>query len=255
MYLKNNRKRFRRPEERVGTLSHASLPPPAVPIVDLDEHLWVQALRKRDEAAFERLVDRYYSPMLRVAQACVRSRDEAEEVVQDTWLGVLSGLERFEGRSSLKTWIFRILLNRARTRAKREARTVSLSALERADSAEGSSPLDQLGQGRSFTRAAWGLGHLPRGPEDQLLGLELQARIDAALEQLPERQREVVTLRDVEGWPAAEVCELLEISEANQRVLLHRARLRLRDALLPYLADAESDAPPGIPQRRIFGSG
>jgi RNA polymerase sigma-70 factor (ECF subfamily) len=245
VYLKTNRKRFRSPEERVGTLSNVGLPPPANAIVDLDEHLWVQALRNRDETAFERLVDRYHSPMFRLAIGYVRSRDEAEEVIQETWLGVLSGLERFEGRSSLKTWIFRILVNRARTRAKREARTVPLSSLRsmemgnrgNGEAVDAVSPLDRINQTRALASGGWGLGSTIPTPDDHLLGQELRDQIDRAIGALPQRQREVITLRDLEEWSAAEVRDLLEISEANQRVLLHRARLRVRDALLPYLAE------------------
>src|SRR5690606_16440588 len=126
----SNRKWLRSPSERVGTLSHADLPPPAgASSFDDEEQLLLRALRERDEQAFEWLLDRWYSPMLRLARTYVRTRADAEEVVQDTWLAVLGGLERFEGRSSLKTWIFRILVNRARTRARRAARTLPISAV------------------------------------------------------------------------------------------------------------------------------
>ena len=235
---KRDTKRFRRPEERVGTLSNASLPPPEAPGLDFEGRLWLQALRTREEAAFERLVERYYSGMLRLAMTYVRSREEAEEVVQDTWLGVLAGIDRFEGRSSLKTWIFRILVNRARTRAKRESRTIALSSLPTAmlgpqAGGEGGS-IDGLLRARGGGEAVFA-GSAPPGPEEGVLGKELAAAVEAALETLPQRQREVVTLRDVEGWTAAEVRELLGLSEGNQRVLLHRGRLRMREALLPYL--------------------
>src|SRR5690606_33746826 len=148
--------------------------------------------------AFEEVLDRYYAPMLRVAGAYVRSHAEAEEVVQDTWLAVLRGIDGFHGRSSLKTWIFRILVNRARSRARRESRVVALPADQDWDAVAESSP----------------------GPDERVIASELGARIEAAIDTLPPRQREVITLRDVEGWTPAEVSALLEITEANQRVLL-----------------------------------
>ncbi len=204
----NHSNRLRSPDERFGTLSEAALPPPSGADSE-EERTLVRALRGRDESAFEEVLDRYYTPMLRLAGTYVRGDAEAEEVVQDTWLAVLNGIERFDGRSSLKTWIFRILVNRARTRAKRESRVVSL-------------PADR----------DWGLeaGTSP-GPDERLIASELGARIEAAIETLPPRQREVITLRDVEGWTAAEVSDLLDLTEANQRVLLHRARVKVRDSL------------------------
>ncbi len=229
---------FRSPKERAGTLPNSSLPPPDPGTV---EDLLARALRQRDEAAFDALLDRLHSPMLRLARVYVRSREDAEEVVQDSWLAALAGIDRFQGRSSLKTWLFRILVYRARTRGRREARTVPFSAL--AASAEG-------GPGR-FREDGW-IGETPRagterflsesmhrassGPEDALLAAELRHRIESAIGRLPARQREVVTLRDLEGWSAEEACELLGLTEANQRVLLHRARVRVRDAIVPYVA-------------------
>jgi RNA polymerase sigma-70 factor, ECF subfamily len=242
--FQSERKWLRSPIERVGSLSDAALPPPSVPIDD--ESLIVRALQRRDEAAFESLLDRFYAPMLRLAWTYVRSRDEAEEVVQDTWLAVLSGIDRFERRSSLKTWIFRILVNRARTRAKREARSVPLSSLH---STSASSPMDDpsvdpyLAIGtHGGAGAPWAEpGALPQGPDEQLLAAEFHGQIDAAIHTLPRRQQEVITLRDVHGWSAEEVCELLEISDTNQRVLLHRARTKVREALAEYLRDSQRD--------------
>jgi RNA polymerase sigma factor (sigma-70 family) len=226
--LQTDRNWLRSPIERVGSLSDAALPPPAV--ATDDDSLLVRALQERDEAAFESLLDRFYSPMLRLASAYVRSRDEAEEVVQDTWLAVLAGIDRFERRSSLKTWIFRILVNRARTRARREARSVPLSSLQPAAAVpDGASPL--------WVDSTPGRG----APDEQLLAAELRGRIDAAIGSLPARQQEVISLRDVHGWTAAEVCELLEISDANQRILLHRARVRVRDSLADYLRPPDRD--------------
>jgi RNA polymerase sigma-70 factor (ECF subfamily) len=205
-----------------------------------EEQLLVQALRDRDEAAFERVLDLYFSPMLRTAMIYVGCRARAEEVVQETWLAVLGGIHRFESRSSLKTWIFRILVNRARTCATREARLVPLSDLApaREDAECGGTPYpaDPLD-----ARSA-GAGPLPgaaapaEGPEDGLLSRELRERIEAAVAALPASQREVIVLRDVEGWSAREVCDMLGISESNQRVLLHRARVKVRDRLASYLA-------------------
>lgn len=234
----NNRKWLRSPSERVGTLSHADLPPPAAsPSSDDEEQLLVRALRERDEQAFESLLDRWYSPMLRLARTYVRTRADAEEVVQDTWLAVLGGLERFEGRSSLKTWIFRILVNRARTRARREARTLPISAVAAPAGAHG--PGD--GGNTEWLFLPERTGTLPwhgrsleqQDPHDDLVSGELRASIESAIRALPPRQQEVITLRDLEGWSAEEVCETLELTDANQRVLLHRARMKVRDAIYP----------------------
>lgn len=228
----NNRKWLRSPSERVGTLSHADLPPPDSSSLDEDQ-LLVRALRARDEEAFESLLDRWYSPMLRLARTYVRSRAEAEEVVQDTWLAVLAGLDRFEGRSSLKTWIFRILVNRARTRAKREARTLPFSDVRSPEGAQGpQATTEWLFQPERTGVLGWhGQSLMPANPQEQLLTEELRARVDAAIALLPARQQEVITLRDIEGWSAEEVCDVLDLTEANQRVLLHRARVKVRDAV------------------------
>jgi RNA polymerase sigma-70 factor (ECF subfamily) len=202
----------------------------------------VNALRRGDEAAFERLVDEYYAPLLRLALLYVRSRAVAEDVVQETWIGVLRGLDRFEGRSSLKTWIFRILTNTAKTRAQREGRSIPFSALSE-EEAEGGEPAVDPAYFLPADDPQWP-GHwasVPRNwdevPEERLLSLEARELIRAAIEALPPTQREVITLRDVEGWTSQEVCNLLNISESNQRVLLHRARSRVRRALDAYIRD------------------
>ncbi len=175
--------------------------------------------------------------MLRVAQIFVPSRAVAEEVVQETWLRVLAALDRFEGRSSLKTWVFRILANTAKTRARREGRVIPFSSLqdpgrvpEAAVDANRFLPDDhpQHPGGWSTPPAAL--------PEEKLLAAETRARIAAAIEDLPANQRAVIMLRDVQGWDSAEVCNALDITEVNQRVLLHRARAKVRNALEDYLS-------------------
>jgi RNA polymerase sigma-70 factor, ECF subfamily len=195
-------------------------------------------LRAGDEAAFRELLRRYGPSMLRVAMMYVSSRAVAEEVVQEAWLGVLKGLDRFEGRSSLKTWIFRILTNTAKTRGEREGRSLPFSSLAGDDDGD-EAPVDAdrfLG-----ARHRWA-GHWassPRSPrdvpEERLLADEARGRIAAAVETLPEGQRAVITLRDIDGFGAEEACEILGISEVNQRVLLHRARAKVRAALEEYL--------------------
>lgn len=196
----------------------------------------LDALRAGDEEAFMALVRRHQAAMVRVAQIYVSRRDVAEEVVQEAWVGALRGLDRFEGRSSLKTWLFRIVVNLAKTRAVREGRTIPFSALrsptdvpEPAVDPERFRPPDDPrnpGQWASLPRE-W--------PEAQLLQAEQLGLIQDAIEALPDSQRAVITLRDVEGWSADEVCNALELSETNQRVLLHRARSKVRRALERYL--------------------
>jgi RNA polymerase sigma-70 factor, ECF subfamily len=200
-----------------------------------DEALLIDALKRRDEAAFVGLVRRYQGPLLRLALVYARSRAVAEEIVQDTWLGVLQGIERFERRSSFKTWLFRILVNRARTRGEREGRTVPFSslgdALEPAEPAV--APSRFLGPDHPEWPDHWAVP--PRfwgaSPEERLLARETLDLIERAIAELPPAWREVITLRDVEGLSAEEACNVLAISETNQRVLLHRARSRVRTAL------------------------
>ena len=201
----------------------------------------LEALRAGDEAAFMALVERYNPSLLRVAQIYVSSRAVAEEVVQETWLAVLRGIDRFEGRSSLKTWIFRILANTAKTRAIREGRTIPLSALQ--NPAGVPEPAVDPDRFRSSEDPKWP-GHWaapPTGwneqPETRLEGLETRTRIEAAIASLPATQRAVISLRDIEGWSSAEVCNALGVSETNQRVLLHRARSKVRRALEEYLEE------------------
>ncbi|MFN2471550.1 MAG: RNA polymerase sigma factor [Gaiellaceae bacterium] len=211
---------------------------------DPEEQRLVSALRARDEAAFVELVERYGASLERVALLFVSTRAVAEEVVQETWLALLDGIDRFEGRSTLKTWLFRVLTNRAKTRAVREARNVPFSTLAAAE-AVGDEPAVEperfLSRDHPRSPAHWAA--LPRPwhstPEQRLLGAETQAVIREAIERLPPTQRAVVSLRDVEGWGSEEVCAALELSEGNQRVLLHRARSRVREALEAYLGEAD----------------
>jgi RNA polymerase sigma-70 factor (ECF subfamily) len=201
-----------------------------------EDHELVQRLREGDEAAFAELIDRYGAMMLRVAQMYVRDRATAEEVVQETWLAVLNGIDRFEGRSSLKTWLFRVLTNRAKTRGERERRVLPFSALaggsDEAD--EHSVDPDRFLGPDSPHPGAWAAP--PRAwPQDKLIERETLDVIEMAIEKLPEAQREVILLRDVEGWTPMEVADALEISDGNERVLLHRARSKVRAALEEYL--------------------
>ena len=199
-------------------------------------------LRRGDEVAFAELVGRLYGPMLRLAMAHVGNRAVAEEVVQDAWVGVLRQLDRFQGRSSLRTWVLRIVGNRARTRAVRERRTLPFSSLDGPEE-----PGDPAVEPDRFLPAGerWA-GHWaspPRSwrdvPEDRLLSRETRAEVERAVELLPPAQRAVIVLRDVEELTAAETCQLLGLTEGNQRVLLHRARSKVRRALERYLDETQ----------------
>jgi RNA polymerase sigma-70 factor (ECF subfamily) len=192
----------------------------------LEEMRLVERLRNRDEQAFEQLIRMYQSALVRVAQMYVSSRAIAEDVVQESWLAVLNGIDRFEGRSSLKTWIFRIVANRAKTRGQREARSRPFSSLE---------PEASVDPGR-FVGGEWAAPP-ETWPEERLLGGEVLRVIGDAIEALPPSQRAVITLRDVQGWSAEEVRNALELSETNERVLLHRARAKVRAALEAYLVE------------------
>ena len=185
----------------------------------------LQRLRDGDEAAFVTLVNRHHDPMLRLARTFVHSHAVAEEVVQETWLGVLRGIDRFEGRSSLRTWLLAILVNRARTVGAREARSIPASDSPGFVAAVDASRFDSSGAWSSPPEA-W-VDDL----EDRLGAQALREQILAALVQMPERQRAVVMLRDVDGLRGDEVCQVLDLSPANERVLLHRGRSRLRQAL------------------------
>ena len=211
-------------------------------LVHLDDDAeLVNALRDGNEDAFVILMERYHAPMLRLASMYI-SKGMAEEVVQDAWLGVLKGIHGFEARSSLRTWIFRILMNRTKTRAQREGRSIPFSALwdPAAEPAEPSVDPDRFldsihPQWPNHWRTppqSWG-----ESPDDRLLAKETQAHIRQAIDTLPPSQREVITLRDIRGCTPEEACEILSISAANQRVLLHRARSKVRRVLEQYFEE------------------
>jgi RNA polymerase sigma-70 factor (ECF subfamily) len=214
------------------------------PRLEADERVLLAALRAHDESAFEALVRRYSPALFRAALSLTRNRTLAEEVVQDTWAGVLRGLERFEGRSSLKTWIFRILMNQAKTRAARERRSVPFSSLFDPGPAAPAidpgrfEPADHPLYPRWWTEYPTPWSELP---EEKLVDKETMAVIAEAIEALSEGQRLVITLRDIDGWTSSETCSALDITETNQRVLLHRARSRVRAALERYF-DREREA-------------
>jgi RNA polymerase sigma-70 factor (ECF subfamily) len=206
-----------------------------------DDLVLVEALRGGDEAAFITLVERYQSSLIRLALLYVRDRAAAEDVVQETWLAVVRGIERFECRATLKTWLFRILVNRARTRAARDAHSVPLATLVGVDAELFSEPAVPPARFRPADDPQWP-GHwlvapsVDDLPEERLLADELLQRVRAAVAELPPTQQAVVTLRDIDGLSSAEVCHLLDLTEANQRVLLHRGRSRVRAALEEYLS-------------------
>lgn len=201
-----------------------------------DETALIAALRARDEAAFAHLVDRHTPAMLRVARGYVPSREIAEEVVQETWIALLKGIDNFEGRSSVRTWLFTVLINIAKTRGIRERRG---DDAEIAAFTGGSVDPSRFRPAGQRWAGHWKSGEepspFPDTPEGSVLGRELVEVAQAELDKLPERQRQVVTLRDMLGFDSSEVCELLDISVANQRVLLHRGRAAVRKALEDYL--------------------
>jgi RNA polymerase sigma-70 factor, ECF subfamily len=189
-----------------------------ISVMDSDADL-VRRLRSGDEYAFTGLVERYHQPMLQLAASFVPNRAVAEEVVQDTWLAVLRGLDGFEGRSSLKTWLFRILVNRARTTGTKEQRSVPVA-----------DPEPAVDPARFDASGGWSAPpeHWIEAAEGRIEAGKLAHRVRAWIDDLPTRQREVVLLRDVEGMSSEDVCAVLSLTEGNQRVLLHRGRSRLR---------------------------
>jgi RNA polymerase sigma-70 factor (ECF subfamily) len=190
------------------------------PVIREDDLL--EQLRAGDDAAFATLVDTYHARLVRLARSIVTSREVAEEVVQETWLAVVRGIDRFEGRSSLRTWLFHICVNRARSTAGKESRT---------------SPVDPQGPaadaGWFNSDGSWTstVEPWPEMVDDRIMAAKLAEQAKHVIEELPSPQRQVVILRDVEGLTSTEVCHLLSITETNQRVLLHRGRTRIRSAL------------------------
>jgi RNA polymerase sigma-70 factor, ECF subfamily len=198
-------------------------------VTRVDESALVAALRAGDERAFMELVNAYTPGMRRLALTFVRNPAVADEVVQDAWVGVLRGIDRFEGRSSLKTWIYRIVANVARTRGAREARSAPFSAFATEDE-DGAAVEPE----RFLADGHWAA---PIEPWQEVLDAEARGVIDRAIAALPPQQRQVIELRDVQGWSSDEVCNVLELSETNQRVLLHRARTKVRMALEQYFGE------------------
>ena len=191
----------------------------------------VKAISARDPSAFAFLLDRYHSSLVQLALQYVPNRAVAEEVAQDTWLALIQGIDRFEQRSSLKTWLFRVLVNIARSRGVKESRSIPYASHAVLDDEPAVDPR----RFRRFdprTRGSWKRPPQPwSDPEQQAIAAETLETIHGAVEHLPPAQREVLTMRDLLGWSAAEVCDALAVSDANQRVLLHRARSKVRTAL------------------------
>ncbi|MBB3603538.1 RNA polymerase sigma-70 factor (ECF subfamily) [Mycolicibacterium sp. BK556] len=205
-----------------------------------DESTLLASLRAGDESAFASLVDQHTPALLRVARGYVRTNEAAEEVVQETWIALIKGIAKFEGRSSLRTWLFTVMINIAKTRGVRDQRVLDAEL-----SAFGATTVDPA-RFRPMNDPAWP-GHwrddsapsaFPDTPEGSVLGAEFIALARRELDKLPERQRAVVTLRDMLGFDSAEVCELLGLTVANQRVLLHRGRAAIRQALEDYVREA-----------------
>jgi RNA polymerase sigma-70 factor, ECF subfamily len=194
-----------------------------------------EALTSGDESAFEALIGRYHGPMMRLAMSYLRDRGAAEDAVQETWLTCLRTLDKFEGRSALKTWVFGILLNVARSRHRKESRILPFASLFRREAGDDRGPTVE--QRRFGSDGMWSTppDSWTNVPESKLLDRETIDHVKAAIEALPAKQREVVILRDVAGFDANEVCGLLSISPANQRVRLHRGRASVRRALEEYL--------------------
>jgi RNA polymerase sigma-70 factor (ECF subfamily) len=193
-----------------------------------------EALRAGDERAFLALVERLHAPMVRFARGFLGSEAAAEDVVQDTWAAVLQGIGQFEGRSAVRPWVFAILANVARTRAGKEGRSVPLSDLESEDDSPAVDPSEFLPDSHPRWAGHW-QRHPEPWPEAQVLARETMGHVADAIARLPEGQRAVIQLRDIEGFSAPEVCATLGVSEINQRVLLHRARSRVRRELSRHL--------------------
>lgn len=196
-----------------------------------DERGLIISLQHGDEAAFRLIVERYHPMLLRLAQMYVHDRSIAEEVTQDAWLGMLTGLGRFAGHSSLRTWLFGILINCARASWRRESRSIPFSTFAPPDIEQPASvPSERFHPPEHAWAGHWATPP-EEWPEEHLLAIETRQQLEEAVQHLPPHQRIVITLRDIEGWTSAEVCEALHLSASNQRVLLHRARSRLREEI------------------------
>jgi RNA polymerase sigma-70 factor (ECF subfamily) len=210
---------------------------------DGSDEVLVALLRKRDEAAFAQVVRAWSPTMLRVARTHVSTQESAAEVVQDAWLAVIKGLSTFEGRSSLKTWTFSIVVNLAKTRGVKEKRSSPFSSLLPDEQGPTVDP-SRFQSAADPNPHAWAAGAAPEpwsaGPEGSLLRGETRSLLSRAVDELPERHRMVITLRDVEGLTSEDVCELLDISPENQRVILHRARAKVRTAMEDYYRGKDS---------------
>ena len=220
--------------------SPSGSPIPRTHLPDRREDELLDALRSGDESAFTTLVEKHHASMIRIARLYVGSAAAAEEVAQEAWLAVLQGLQRFEGRCTVKSWIFAIVANCAKSRGERDKRMVPLSSLVQEDDEDGASVPPERFQGEGHPR--WP-GHWSQPPEawsdEQLVSRETLQAIAGAMETLPPKQRAVMMMRDVEGLESEETCQVLGISEANQRVLLHRARSKVRSALECYFHEGE----------------
>jgi RNA polymerase sigma-70 factor (ECF subfamily) len=218
-----------RDRPQLATLDLVPAYPSAQRLPDADI---VARLRAGDETTFASLIEAWTPGMLRTARSFVADAYAAEDVVQEAWLAVIAGLDRFEGRSSLRTWAYQIMINIARARGRRDARTVPAGGL----SEEGPAVEGGLFHNGGPYAGHWRTSPAPwREPEDSAVDAETRAQIEAALDRLPARQRAVIVLRDVEGHSSDEVCRILHLSAENQRVLLHRARNAVRSALADYL--------------------
>ena len=206
-----------------------------------DERAVLAALRRGDQDAFARLVDAYSPSLLRLAMTYVRTQDVAEEVLQETWLGVIRGLEGFQERCSLRSWVFTILRNTAISRGEREQHSIPMSSLvPEADDGPVLDPDRFLPATHSRYPGHWAMSPTAWPiPEEGLFAGETREVIAEAIRELPPNQRAVIALHDVEGWPPEEVCEALQVSDVNQRVLLHRARTKVRSALEGYFGAVE----------------
>ena len=217
------------------------VPRTTIPVRRRRDEALVERLREGDQRAFLELFRKWHPSMIRVALNYVRGRSVAEEVAQEAWLHFMQQLGRFGGRSSLKTWTFRILINRAINRGKREHKALKVVRESRPSRDLTGHPTAALRAGNGpLGSSTWACGGtIPRNPEQRLLDAETVACLEAAIRKLPERQQLVLTLRDIQGWRSADVCELLQISPENQRVILHRARVQVRNEIADHLRQGE----------------